>query len=54
MNHQCLDSSCQGMFHCDHCGGIYNLDKIEIYSYPVENPKIIVCEACYKQLRGEK
>lgn len=41
------------IFNCGHCGSKYIMDNIQIYGYPSENPKIIVCEGCYGQLTNQ-
>lgn len=41
-------------FHCEHCSGVYDIDKTEIYGYPEDTTKLIICEGCYYQLTGKK
>lgn len=53
--HQCHDSSCEGLFHCPHCSGIFDLNFKDIVAVTLRNGKDeVVCEDCAKQLGVKK
>lgn len=49
--HICHDSSCEGLFHCPHCSGVFDLEKYDIVGVTLKNGKDeVVCEPCARQL----
>ena len=42
------------IFYCGHCGQGFDITNLEIYGHPKDNPQIIVCEGCAKQLGAIK
>ena len=51
VKHQCHDRSCEGLFHCPICSGIFNLEFSDIVGVILRNGKDeVVCEGCARQL----
>jgi len=49
--HKCHDSSCEGLFHCPNCSGVFDLNKYDIVAVTLKDGRDeIVCEGCAKQL----
>jgi len=40
------------IFNCGHCGGRYEINKIQVYGWPEDRPTITICPSCYTQLKG--